>query len=59
MTDSPISLYELNRRITNAIAVARDLQGVWITAETSDVRTSGGHCYMELLQKDEKRSAPR
>ena len=58
MTDSPISLYELNRRITNAIAVARDLQGVWITAETSDVRTSGGHCYMELLQKDEKTGAP-
>ena len=25
MTDSPISLYELNRRITNAIAVALSL----------------------------------
>lgn len=58
MTQSAISLYELSRRITNAIAVAPDLQGVWITAETSDVRTSGGHCYMELLQKDEKTGAP-
>lgn len=28
------------------------LTDVWVTAETSDVRSSGGHCYMELLQKD-------
>ena len=26
----------------------------WVIAETSDVRVSGGHCYLELLQKDEK-----
>ena len=25
---------------------------VWITAELSDVAVRGGHCYMELLQKD-------
>ncbi len=24
----------------------------WVTAELSDVRTSRGHCYMELLEKD-------
>lgn len=53
-----ISLLELNRRLTSAIAVAPGLQGVWITAETSDVRSSGGHCYMELIQKDERTGAP-
>lgn len=26
---------------------------VWVTAELSDVAVRGGHCYMELLQKDE------
>lgn len=53
-----ITLLELNRRITQAIAVSPGLQSVWITAETSDVRTSGGHCYMELIQKDERTGAP-
>lgn len=46
------TLAELNRRITNALAVAPDLNEVWVVAETSDVRSSGGHCYMELVQKD-------
>lgn len=30
-----------------------DTQRVWITAETQDVGVRGGHCYMELLQKDD------
>lgn len=49
----PISLLQLNRRITGALTAAPGLTDVWITAETSDLRTSGGHCYMELLQKDD------
>ncbi len=53
-----ITLLELNRRITSAISVSPGLQSVWVTAETSDVRTSGGHCYMELIQKDERTAAP-
>lgn len=53
-----ISLLELNRRVTSAIAVAPGLQSVWITAETSDLRSSGGHCYMELVQKDERTGTP-
>lgn len=47
-----VTLLQLNRRISDALAVAAGLNGVWVTAETSDVRASGGHCYMELLQKD-------
>lgn len=53
-----ITLLELNRRVTSAIAVTPGLQGVWITAETSDLRSSGGHCYMELVQKDERTGTP-
>lgn len=40
MEEQAISLLELNRRVTSAIAVAPGLQGVWITAETSDLRSS-------------------
>ena len=58
METQAITLLELNRRVGSAIAVAPGLQGVWITAQTSDLRSSGGHCYMELLQKDERTGAP-
>lgn len=27
-------------------------RGIWVTAELSDVRERGPHCYMELIQKD-------
>ena len=48
-----ISLEELTRRITRSLATAPGLSDVWIVAETSDLRSSGGHCYMELIQKDD------
>ncbi len=31
-----------------------ETQNVWVTAELSDVAVRGGHCYMELLQKDDR-----
>ena len=49
----PISLVELNRHIAGALAVAPGLNRQWITAETSDLRCSAGHCYMELVQKND------
>lgn len=49
---SYISLYDLQLRIGNAIRVSRDTQYVWVMAELSDVRVAGGHCYMELIEKD-------
>lgn len=48
-----ISLLELNRRVGHALAVAPGLVNVWVTGETSDLRVAGGHCYMELIQKDD------
>lgn len=46
-----ISILELNQRLSNAIAMAPDVRNVWVTGETSDVRLSGGHCYLELIEK--------
>lgn len=58
MEINAIPLLELNRRIVATINRSTGMQDVWITAETSDVRTSGGHCYLELLQKDPASGAP-
>lgn len=54
-----ITLLELNRRVSRALACAPGLNDVWITAETSDLRVSGGHCYMELLHKENGRVLAR
>lgn len=52
MTPTAITLLQLNERVTATLATTPSLTGVWVTAETSDVRSSGGHCYMELIDKD-------
>ncbi|MGM9844942.1 MAG: exodeoxyribonuclease VII large subunit [Muribaculaceae bacterium] len=46
-----ITLQQLNRRIADAITGTAGLQGVWVVAETSDLRVTGGHCYFEMIQK--------
>lgn len=55
LIDMPIGipLSKYTALITNTLAAAKDLSGVWIVAELSDVRFSGGHCYMELIEKNE------
>lgn len=55
----PITLLELNTRLQQAVAAAPGIHGVWVSAETSDVRLSGGHCYLELIEKDPDTGAPR
>ena len=52
MTGKPITLLELTQRISNLV-MRPETQNIWITAELQDVASRGGHCYMELLQKDE------
>lgn len=46
-----ITLEALNRLVGRLVTVP-ETQNVWITAELSDVAVRGGHCYLELLQKD-------
>ena len=49
-----ISLFEFNKRIRSVLAQANNLNGIWVTADTSDLRVSNGHCYLELIEKNEK-----
>lgn len=47
-----MTLLQLQQRV-NAVISSGVLRDVWVTAELSDVSIRGGHCYMELLQKDD------
>ena len=48
-----LTLLEYNQRIKN-LMYDPDVQNCWVTAETSDLRVSRGHCYLELIQKNEQ-----
>lgn len=47
-----MSLTQLTLAIGQAIRVSPTLQNAWVVAELSDVRVNGGHCYMELIEKN-------
>lgn len=51
-----MTLLDLNRLLASLITTPAT-QDVWITAELSDVAVRGGHCYMELLQKNPETGA--
>ncbi len=46
-----VTLFELNSLVRETIAIAMP-DSYWVEAELSEARESGGHCYMELIQKD-------
>ena len=50
--NNALTLQQLQQLIGNTVRKNPQLQGVWVTAELSDVRVAGGHCYMELIEKD-------
>lgn len=50
--NNALTLQQFQQLLGNTIRLNPQLQGVWVTAELSDVRIAGGHCYMELLEKD-------
>lgn len=55
--NTPLSLYALNNMVRNAISEAMPAR-YWVTGELSEVReTSSGHCYFELVERDEATSA--
>ena len=49
-----MTLQQFAAAIGNAIRMSPVLQGAWVVAELSDVRVSGGHCYMELIEKNQQ-----
>ncbi len=48
---NPLSVTALSRIIAGLLATS-DLRDVWVTGELIDLRASGGHCYMELIDKE-------
>ena len=52
-----VTLYELNRLVSKVIESEMPSE-YWVEAELSECRESRGHCYMELIQKDERTATP-
>lgn len=52
MENNYLSLSQFQQILGNSIRLNRDIQNVWVQAEFSDLRVAGGHCYMELIEKD-------
>ena len=58
MVQQHLSLYELNSMVRDAIELELP-KSYWVEAELSEPREAyGGHCYMELIQKDELSNTP-
>ncbi len=49
--NAPMTILELNQRLSAAIERDPGLRDLWVVGETSDLRVAGGHCYLELVQK--------
>lgn len=47
-----LTLSQFQQILGNTIRCTPSLQNAWVQAEFSDLRISGGHCYMELIEKD-------
>lgn len=52
-----LTLYELNT-IVRDVLYASMPDEYWVEAELSEVREVRGHCYMELIQKDDSTNTP-
>ena len=58
MFKSHLSLYELNSLVRDVISMSLP-DSYWVEAELSEAREGyGGHCYMELIQKDDRSNTP-
>lgn len=52
-----LSLYELNTLVASVVSI--DLPDeYWVEAELSEIREVRGHCYMELVEKDQAGNTP-
>ena len=57
MSEKRLTLYELNSLVCEVIECEIPNE-YWVEAELSECRESHGHCYMELIEKDEKSATP-
>ena len=51
--NDPLSLSAYQQLLGDTLRRNPALHEVWLIAELSDVRVAGGHCYMELIEKEE------
>ena len=56
-SEKRLTLYELNSLVREVIECEMPNE-YWVEAELSECRESKGHCYMELIQKDERTATP-
>ena len=56
-SEQHVTLYELNHLVSKVIESEMPSE-YWVEAELSECRESRGHCYMELIQKDERTATP-
>ena len=53
-----LSLFELNSMVRDVISMSLP-DSYWVEAELSEAREGyGGHCYLELIEKDERSNTP-
>ena len=52
-----VSLYELNNLVKEVVECEMPNE-YWVEAELSECRELRGHCYLELIQKDERSATP-
>ena len=57
MKGKRLTLLELNRLVRQTVELTLSNE-YWVEAELSECRESRGHCYMELIQKDELTATP-
>lgn len=57
MNTPHLSLRQLNLMVRDAIESALPDE-YWVEAELSECRENSGHCYMELIEKDERSNTP-
>ena len=56
-SEKRVTLFELNGLVRELIECEMPNE-YWVEAELSECRESRGHCYMELVQKDDKTATP-
>ena len=55
--DKTLTLYELNSLVKRTIELTLNHE-YWVVAELAECRENRGHCYMELVQKEEPANTP-
>ena len=57
INEERLTLFELNRLVREVLECEMPNE-YWVEAELSECRESRGHCYMELIQKEEHNATP-